>query len=476
MSDPYTTNTNGQSSGGIPGPAPFQWNTGNGTNGPTPGISGTPPVSTAPAIPAPAPTAPSSPSTSGGASSAPSASDNPGFGGLQFSPPPSGSTSTSTQPSAAPSPAANSAPSAPVHYAGLSSSPIPGAAPGGAIAFDDGGAVPDQSQGDPVTAAVNQALESVSSLFDFGRQKHGLSGGGDNQDAGPTWGQLPNTSGLPDAPQSGPMTAGSKTPGEIMPTPLVDPESDKGYSSPTATGRPPAQTTSAARGGAIPSYADGGGVEETGDEGAPDVSQAAQDQGGGGVGQQAMALPQGVPDQAQSAGQGAQGGPKRAIGYLTGEGAMPSQNIAQLEKMVDPRGQMPPEIRKLLAVHAAKQQGGDEAGWAAMQHYRQRFLMLNGLAAAQMKGNQQKPPNPALAAQTATDAHTNSLMGDKVSFTPSPQGLLAHVQPYKRPTQQPAMAQGGAIPSYADGGGVPDLTSDMTVTPDQPHAQSQQQQ
>lgn len=449
----------------LPGPAPFNWNTGNGTAAPITGTVVTPPrtqSTPAPAIPSPAP------APGGGGQSTPSASSNPGAGGLQFSPPPSGSTSTSqsTVGTAPSSDSTGGAPpaSAPVHYAGLSSSPIPGAAPGGVNALAAGGNVDPDNDGDvhddPVTAAVNQAMETVSSLFDFGRQKHGLGGGGDQAPMGGTWGQMPNTSGPITPTPEGRMIGGSPRPGEINPTPLHDDDSDTGYSSPTATGLPAPKVQGAKRGGAIASYADGGSVDD--DAGGPDVEDAAQ---GGQQSQQGNQQPQqGVPGQVQQGIPTGQGSPKRAIGYLTGEGAMPSQNVMALEQKVDPHGQMPPEIRKLLAVHAAAQQG-PEAGWAAMQHYRQRFLMLNGVAAAQMKGNQQKPGNPALAAKTATDAYSNSLDGNRIAFQPNPQGMTVHVQPYKRPTQRPSMSRGGAIPSYADGGSVGFADSD---TPDAP--------
>ena len=434
----------------LPGPAPFNWNTGNGTAGPVAGIAGSSPDQAAPAAPAiPAPAAPSAPAPGASSGGIPSASDNPGFGGLQFSPPPSGSTSTATS-----TPSASTAPTnaaEPTHTAGLSSTPIPGAAPMGAIAYDDGGSVGGQ---DDVTAAVNQAMDTVSSLFDFGRQKHGLTqGGGDQAPMGPTWGQMPNTSGNPGSPPASPndTTGGSKYPGEIQPTPLHDDQSDKGYNNPTMTGLPPPQVQGAAEGGTIDD-----------DAGGPDVADAAD--------QSQQQPQQGVPDQAQTAQQGAGGNPKRAIGYLTGEGAAPNEAIMKLEQQVDPQGRMSPEIRKLLAVHAASEQGGPEAGWSAMQHYRQRFLMLNGLAAAQLKGNQQKPPNPAMAAKTATDAYSNSLDGNKITFQPHPQGMAVHVQPYKRPAQ-PAMGGGGAIPSYDSGGSVDD-SNDTTGSVSQDNTQT----
>lgn len=472
----------------MPGPAPYQWNTGNGTAGSpiAEGITGLPvtdPVTSA-APPAPAASPVSSPSPS--VTSAPDAGigtggtysntgapqDNLGAGGLKFTPPPSGSASTSagsatTQPTAGATPASSNAGSdtpstSPVHYAGLSSTPIPGAAPMGAIALDDGGSV-EPSANDDVTAAVNQAMDTVSSLFDFGRKKHGLGGGGGDAPMGGAWGQIPNTSGDVTTPGGAPI-GGSKRAGEIEPTPLHDDASDKGYSSPTVTGLPAPQVQGAegggrisgiARGGAVKSYADGGSVDD--DAGGPDVQDAAQGSqdtpapGGAAGGQQGSA--QGVPGSQQS--------PQQAIGYLTGHGAAPSQMVQALEQQVDPHGQMSPEIRKLLAVHAAAQQGGPEAGWAAMQHYRQRFLMLGGAAAAQLTGNQQKPANPAMAAKTATDAYSNSLTGNKVSFAPHPQGLVASVQPHKRPAT-PAMAGGGAIPSYDDGG---DVDQDNTGLP-----------
>lgn len=333
---------------------------------------------------------------------------------------------------------------------------------------DDGGgsdpAGQDQQGGDPITSAVNSALGTVGDLFEFGRQKFGLGstqGQGGNEPMEATWGQMPNTSGIPTPQQQTPIT-GTNSSGSIQPFAVHDDDSDKGYSNPTVTGLPPPQVQSAEGGGrisglahggkVISSYADGGQVD---DEGGEDIAQAAQqDQS---PVQTDQSQSQGQP-QDQTGGspvQGAQGagagGGKRAIGYITGQGAAPSQMMQQLEQQVDPKGQLSPEIRKLLAVHAAAQQG-PEAGWAAMQNYRQKFLMLNGVAAAQLKGTQQRPANPVLAAKTATDAYSNSMTGNKVTFSPHPQGLVANVQPYRRPTQ--GMAAGGVIQSFDDGGSV----------------------
>lgn len=68
-------------------------------------------------------------------------------------------------------------------------------AAGAPIAFAEGGAVPDTAEdpdqddgvagGDPITAAISKAMETVDSAFQYGRQKNGLtSNQGSQQDDG----------------------------------------------------------------------------------------------------------------------------------------------------------------------------------------------------------------------------------------------------------------------------------------------------
>jgi hypothetical protein len=389
---------------------------------------------------------------------------------LQFSPPPGGgspSTATASPPASSPASQASGSGSA-VHYAGLSSNPIPGA--GGPIMFASGGGVPndpdndgdddssasgdtdnDQGGGDPLSAALNRALGTIGQLLTQGRKRAGIQnhGGDDQQDQmGPTWGQMPNPSGIPDAPQGGMQPAGSPKPGELNPTPLVDDESDKGYSNPTMTGRPAAPIQDAARGGSIENVsgssriagiARGGGVPEFAAGGdmpdlspdAPDVGQTAtppadqpaSTQGGIPPGPTpSEGLPGEFGEMERNQTQAPSQVKQNLMDYLAGKGAAPSEMMKQLADRVDPRRQLPDAVRHPLVIQAATDMGGFAGGYAATQYMRQNTVGLNATAAAALaKGD------IAGAARIATEASGYHMDGQPVTFTPARDHIIAQV-------------------------------------------------
>lgn len=123
-------------------------------------------------------------------------------------------------------------------------------------------------------------------------------------------------------------------------------------------------------------------------------------------------------NKANEGGDGPVSGPaRRFMSYLSGQDAAPPDQVSALEQQVDPEGILDEGTRKLLAIDAAKQSGGNEAAWAAAQHYRKKYDAYRGFAAAALsKGD------VAGAAQAAQQAYPNLLDGTDVKFTPAPMG------------------------------------------------------
>lgn len=132
----------------------------------------------------------------------------------------------------------------------------------------------------------------------------------------------------------------------------------------------------------------------------------------------------------QAVGQAAQPYMQKIIGYLKGGDAAPPQAAQQIESTVDPRGQMDPGMRKLLAIDAAAKQYGPQAAWSLMQHYRQKYDAYKSFAAAANAGVQGKPRDPAAAAMALQQAYDHVPDGLNLTVKPSPTGFTATVTPH----------------------------------------------
>lgn len=117
----------------------------------------------------------------------------------------------------------------------------------------------------------------------------------------------------------------------------------------------------------------------------------------------------------------------KIISYLKGGDAASPQAAQQIENNVDPQGQMDPGMRKLLAIDAAAKQYGPQAAWGLMQHYRQKYDAYKSFAAAANSGVQGKPRDPAAAAMALQQAYDHVPDGLNLTVKPSQTGFTATV-------------------------------------------------
>lgn len=314
-------------------------------------------------------------------------------------------------------------------------------------AFDMGSEDDNGQQSDPTSNALN----TVSDILNFGRQKFGIGQGGQGgQDGGEqVAGNIPSVPAGPGGDQTQPNPFGTRT-------------------APVPFGK---------RNG-VQSFDDGGGVDANNpynedtrgaynDDG-PDpvgaVLSGALDSAGknlaapmspmeAGQGDAEMgALKQGAnavssafhpaqntaidPDTTQeggfggamqAVGQAAQPYMQKIIGYLKGADAAPPAAAAQAEQTVDPQGQMEPGMRKLLALDAVNKQYGPQAAWSLMQHYRQKYDAYKSFAAAANAGVQGKPRDPAAAAMAMSQAYDHLPDGQTLQVKPAGAGFTATV-------------------------------------------------
>jgi len=77
-----------------------------------------------------------------------------------------------------------------------------------------------------------------------------------------------------------------------------------------------------------------------------------------------------------------QGGVKKIMGYLQGEGAASSQQVKMWEQKADPTGTVGESMKKALAVALAESTGGPAAGYSMLQAYRLLYDHQRAIAAA----------------------------------------------------------------------------------------------
>lgn len=160
---------------------------------------------------------------------------------------------------------------------------------------------------------------------------------------------------------------------------------------------------------------------------------------------------------------------KRILGYLMGADAAPP---AANDKMVAGVKAEYPGVSDatahLLAVHKARELGGDDAAWQMIQFNRMAYNAKQSFAKAAMEGTPQKPADPQAAAQAATQASAHVLDGSDAKFTASPDGFItatvtmpgtSQPQSYNLTPEQFAqftdVGKGGQWDRVMETGGVP---------------------
>lgn len=330
----------------------------------------------------------------------------------------------------------------------------------GAYGFDGGGMIPDGEEApagggsimDPQAAlgAVQKALAFGRSLF---KLPASMFGGGGEDTSAPTdesegtpednYRQTDNTQ---DSSGNTAQTSGaagsdgrqsSFDAGGVIPARPAGPGGDQEDANPFDTKTAPVPFGKRRE---VPGYAAGGVIDE-GDMGNPDTG-----------------MPQQPQDNAPTDGPGANlAMPQMPPGlkpYVMGAGAMPADQALALEQRVDPQGQMDPAQRKLMAIANA---GDPKQQFGLMQHYRQRFQLLNAYATAAAQGSPNRPANLQEAAQAATRAYHNVPTGQSVSFAPAGNGIHVHIGQLGQ--QQPQQG-------FDDGGTVADDQAAITGSPD----------
>ena len=284
--------------------------------------------------------------------------------------------------------------------------------PGGAIPTDpDSGDMDDTSTSGDYTAPaadpsanadpqqINAALNSVMDALEYGRQQFGVSTS-NTQTAG----------NIPSRP-AGPGGEGVNTT-PASPTLPVIPQQSNPFGKRVASN----DTSSS-------SDDDNDDTTQALDDGGDVDNPASQPNTAAPISPVPTAPPTPQPQPAGQPAIGAGSIPPRMVSYLMGAGAMPQQQLAQIEAKIDPQGTMDPNQRALLAVASA---GGPDQQFSAMQGYRQKFDAYRSFARAALNGTSAKPPNMAAATQAANSAYANVPNGNSIQFTRAKGGVVVH--------------------------------------------------
>lgn len=209
---------------------------------------------------------------------------------------------------------------------------------------------------DDTTTKLASAMDVVNQVLNYGRKKYGLPGNRDEQAPDQA---RPSMNDATAAPMNKPFAL-----------PDATTRDDQGNSEE----EPPA-------------YADGGAVED--DTATVTPAQPDQDQAG--------VLP----------AQGQQQMPPQITAYLSGKTNLNSKHADQIEKAVDPHGQMHERERRLMAVQTVAEKLGPDPAFDLMQFYRQKYDAYRALARAATNGVQQhKKPTQAFADGGTVDEDT----------------------------------------------------------------------
>jgi hypothetical protein len=269
--------------------------------------------------------------------------------------------------------------------------------------YDQGGAIPDPNSdpsedGGP-SGDTNQYSDALSTVMDtlaYGRQKNGLG-----QQSQGSQGAQGAESADDDQQTQGFDDGGSVDDPVAQMQDSANDESkafDSAPTPPAATDTPPPAASAPPAQGAVPSPE----TEPSFDPGST------------------------TPDTGKGAAS--------IVGYLKGAEAAPPQVAAQSEQQVDPQGQMPEDLRKLMAIANAPD---DDSKWGIMQSFRQKYDHFKAFAAAAATGIQGKAANLAAAAKAATQAYANVPDGNTIAFEQSPTGVTATVTQGGTPKASP---------------------------------------
>ncbi len=113
--------------------------------------------------------------------------------------------------------------------------------------------------------------------------------------------------------------------------------------------------------------------------------------------------------------------PERVVGYLTGSGAAPVQELKLEEDQIHGNAAQ----KALGAVAKITEEKGPAAGFAATQTNRQMYNAKAGFAYMALNGTAQRPPDIAAAAKAATQATPHLLDGTLLTFAPEKDGVTA---------------------------------------------------
>ena len=304
-----------------------------------------------------------------------------------------------------------------------------------------------QSGGD-----ISGALAGVQQAYQYGMQQ--LSGnipttpagpGGDQTQGGPqdrgnqqiamdTTGMRPSTNVEDDREASGigaanqPMPKQGMTPGGVTQggfgSPQIPQQQFPSGGTNSNTGVYPYNQTiqpmQGARGGSVPSLADGGVMPPPA---APQPQQPTPPPAGGGV--QGNAPPQ-------------------IMRYLTGADAAPIPQVLRRQKSMDPK--LPPAAR---TAHTIASAGGPQQQYATLQAFRRLSDAAGTHAKVALSGNGKIP---------ASLNHAVMFANKKFEYAPSP----LHIQ-FNLKGQKQQAARGGGIQSFDDGGDVgPDPSQQLS--------------
>lgn len=149
----------------------------------------------------------------------------------------------------------------------------------------------------------------------------------------------------------------------------------------------------------------------------PEQQQPGQEQA------QAGAQPGFNPGGSGAVGQAVNGGVKKIVSYLMGEGAADPTSAKKFEQGIKHENPgISDDDANLMAVHKATELGGPAAGWAMVQYNRSAYNAKQSFAQAALNGIDGKAGNAQAAALAATQAGQHILDGSATQFTADPGG------------------------------------------------------
>lgn len=327
----------------------------------------------------------------------------------------------------------------------------------------EGGAIPDfgDNQASQPVLDPETLLNASMDTLEYTRQQAGLGGGfaANTDQMRPSTNVEDNRQGPGSIDTNSPVTKAQAN----QATPNINGTVPGSIPSPY-TGTPPmmgAQPPGFKSGGAIPDpdgkvipwkraggdqkFDDGGSVEDTGGDspendedtmpeaGEQEPAQQAQpsqtpSSPGEFMGSVAKAAgaqeqPGAIPSSPQDAMSGT-GFPPSIMGYLTGQGGVPQQQLDQAKQKVDPNNQMNGTEKTMAAIASAPNQ---KAAASIMQAARAQYITMKAGAAAALTGTDKGGPNLNVSVTNANQAYNNVPDGNHIMFSPGQDGASVDV-------------------------------------------------